>query len=129
MPAYGNFILDKGYDAAAALTKYRFVKFSAEETVTPVTAIADLAIGVAQFDVSAAEINKGKGASVRLEGISEVEVGATTVVVGNEVQLTANGQVIPAVGSSGARVVGVAVKGAVNGARAAIRIALPGRIA
>jgi hypothetical protein len=38
MPATGNFLLDKGYDAAAALTIYRAVKFSAEETVTPVTA-------------------------------------------------------------------------------------------
>ena len=39
--ATGNYILDKGYNAAAAITKFRAVKYSAAETVTPVTGIAD----------------------------------------------------------------------------------------
>ena len=33
-----NYIQDKGYNAAAALTKFRAVKFTAAETVGPVTA-------------------------------------------------------------------------------------------
>jgi hypothetical protein len=37
MPATGNFVLDKGYRAAGAITKFRAVKFSANETVTPVS--------------------------------------------------------------------------------------------
>lgn len=104
--ATGNFILDKGYDAAAAITKFRAVKFSAAETVTPVTADTDVIAGFAQFSVSAAEILKGKGASVRMEGITEAEATAA-ISVGQLVTLAADGRVTAAV--SGDRVVGTCV--------------------
>lgn len=126
MPAYGNYGLDKGYDAAVALTKYRFCKFSAEETVTVVTAKTDACAGVSQFGVTAAEILKGKGASVRVEGISEVEVSAT-VTVGDLAGLTANGTIRTAV--SGDRVVGEVRSGATGaGSRCSVHLALPGYI-
>lgn len=60
--AYGNFILDKGYDAEAAITKFRAVKLGATaEGVTPVTAAADDVLGIAQFGVTAGEIAAGIG--------------------------------------------------------------------
>lgn len=103
--AYGNTILDKGYRAAAALTKFRAVKFSATETVTPVTAITDRPIGFALFSISAAEQLKGKGASVRVAGVVEAEaVGA--IAVGTQVTLEADGRVSALVGASGKRIVG-----------------------
>jgi len=57
--ATANYIQNKGYNAAVALTKYRAVKFSAAETVTPVTGVTDVVAGIAQFDVTAGEILKG----------------------------------------------------------------------
>lgn len=128
MPAYGNFVLDKGYDAAAALTKYRAVKFSAEETVTPVTAITDQVAGIEQFGVTAAELLKGKGASVREMGISEMEIAAT-IAVGQMVTINASGLAKPA--ANGERIVGVCVKGATfaAGERCAVRLTLPGPLA
>lgn len=76
MPAYGNFMLDKGYDAEAALTKYRAVKVgSGVEGVTPITVAGETGVGVSQFDVTTGEIARGKGASVREQGITEWEAG------------------------------------------------------
>ena len=124
--ATGNFILDKGYDAAAALTKYRAVKFSAEETVTPVTAKTDVVAGVAQFGVTTGEIAKGKGASVRVMGASEMEAGGACTV-GALAGLMADGTVHDAV--AGDRVIGEFRQGAANaGDRASVQLSLPGYI-
>jgi hypothetical protein len=103
--AHGNFILDKGYKAAAAMTKYRAVKFSAAETVTPVTAITDRPTGFAQFSVSAAELLKQKGASVRVLGVTEAEA-VGPIAVGAQVTLESDGRVSTLVGASGKRIVG-----------------------
>lgn len=103
--ATSNFVLDKGYNAAAAISKFKAVKLSAAETVTPVTANSDVVHGWPQFDVSAAEIAKGKGSSVRLEGITEA-VASAAIAVGLICQLEADGRVSPVVGASGKRIVG-----------------------
>lgn len=127
MPAYGNFVLDKGYDAAAQITKYRAVKLTGEETVGPVTAITDQVIGIAQFDVLTAEIAKGKGASVREAGISEMECSAA-IAVGALVTIAADGRAKTA--ANGERIVGQCLKGTANaGERAAVRLSLPGPLA
>lgn len=125
--ATGNFVLDKGYNAAAAITKFRAVKFSAAETVTPVTAATDQIAGIAQFGVSAAEIAKGKGASVRVEGITEAEASAA-IAIGALVELIADGRVRTATASSGARIVGRCVgHPATNaGDRISLKVALGG---
>lgn len=86
-----NYLQDKGYDAAAAITKFRAVKFSAEETVTPVTAITDLVAGVAQEGVTAAEILKGKGAPIAVEGDTEWECSAA-IAVGVRVSIASDGR-------------------------------------
>lgn len=129
MPATGNFLLDKGYDAAAALTKFRAVKFSAEETVTPVTAINDIIAGVEQFGVATTEITRGKGASVRIDGITEWEA-AGAIVVGNMVTLEADGRCSAYVAASGKRIVGMCEHGvSAAGQRASVRLNRVGALA
>lgn len=106
--AWGNFILDVGFNAAGALTKYRFVKLTAAETVNVCTAITDNPIGVAQFTVATGDLTRGKGASVRVEGVSEVEaVGA--IAVGALCTLETDGRVSNYVAASGKRIVGQCV--------------------
>jgi predicted RecA/RadA family phage recombinase len=108
--ATGNFILDKGYDVSGAITKYRAVKYTAAEEVGPVTAATDKIAGFAQFSVATEEIARGKGASVRIDGITEAEVGdATDIAVGDWVEMKADGTVKKAVAASGNRVVGMCV--------------------
>lgn len=85
-----NYIQDKGYDAAAAITKFRAVKFSAEETVTPVTGTGDMLAGIAQETVSAADITHGKGAVVAVEGDTEWEC-SEALAVGVRVTVDAAG--------------------------------------
>lgn len=128
--ASGNFVLDKGYDAAAALTIYRFVKLTSTPAATPVTGITDNPIGVVQFGVTAGEITSGKGASVRLIGISEVEA-AGAISPGDMVQLEADGRVSTVVGASGKRIVGHCTdKGAAGaGGRASVLIIHGGGLA
>lgn len=103
--ASGNFVLDKGYNAAAALTKFRAVKYTGTESVTPVTAITDKIAGFAQFSVTAAEILRGKGTDVRILGITEAEATGA-IALGDDVQMESDGRVSSAVGSSGKRLVG-----------------------
>lgn len=106
--AWGNFLLDKGFNAAAAMTKFRAVKFSANETVTPVTAATDDICGFAQFSVSAADILRGKGASVRMLGVTEAEASGA-IAVGDWVTLEADGRVSSLVNASGKTIVGKCV--------------------
>lgn len=106
--AEGNFVLDKGYNAAAAVTKFQAVKYSANETVTPVTANTDDIAGWPQFNVTADEVTKGKGSSVRLMGVTEA-VASGAIAVGKFCQLEASGKVSQLVASSGKKIVGKCV--------------------
>lgn len=122
--ATGNYVMDKGYNAAAALSKFRGVKFSAEEVVTPVTAATDVIAGVAQVAVSAGEITKGKGVSVRVMGATEWECSAA-IAVGALVTMAADGRC--KTGAAGERVVGVCVEStALAGERARVQLLVPG---
>lgn len=107
--ATGNFVLDKGYNAAVPLTKFRAVKMTGNvEEVTVIAAVTDDIIGFTQVGVSAAEIIQGKGADVRLIGITEAEaVGA--IDEGRWVTLEADGRVSQYVAASGKKVVGKCV--------------------
>jgi hypothetical protein len=69
-------VLELSYQASAALTKMRFVKLSANQTVAPVAAITDKALGVIDTDVSAAEFPLGKSVAVACEGVAWVEAAA-----------------------------------------------------
>lgn len=121
-----NYIQDKGYDAAVALTKFRAVKFSALETVTPITAATDMIVGFSQFDVSAAEIAKGKGATVRRFGATIAEASAA-LAVGQEVACAADGRVKPAVATE--RIIGICDEAASGAGKfARVSLTLPGTI-
>jgi len=107
--ATANFVLGRGFDAEEALTKRRFVKAgaaAADPQVAAVAAETDVPVGVNEYDVTADDILAGKGASVQMIGIVEVEaVGA--IAVGGLVSVSANGRAQPAVATE--RVVGVCV--------------------
>ena len=125
--ATGNYVMDKGYDAAAAIAKFRGVKFSAEGVVTPVTAATDVIAGVSQVAVSAGEITKGKGCSVRVMGATEWECSAA-VTIGSLVAMATDGRC--KVAASGERVVGTAVETtALAGERARVQLIIPGFLA
>lgn len=113
--ASGNFVLDKGYDAGDEIDKFHAVKYDQAnaETVLPVTSADDNIAGFAQFGVTTAEIATGKGASVRIIGITEA-VAAGAIDVGDQVQLEADGRVSAAVPASGKRVVGKCVGNAAS---------------
>lgn len=109
----GNSILELGYDAAAALTKYTAVKLSDDMTVTPVTAEGDLWVGITQFAVSAGEILEGKGATVWLLGASLIKVGTGGVTRGTVGVMDAAGLVVAS--NTGARPLGTVLVSGVAG--------------
>jgi hypothetical protein len=116
-----NYIQDKGYDAAEALTKFRAVKFTAAETVGPVTADTDIIAGVVQHDVTAGEILRGKGASIAVEGDTLMECTAN-IAIGALVVISANGRATT--GTAGDRVVGHCVEANADGAGGFARVHL-----
>lgn len=123
MPAFGNFLLDKGYDADAAITKFRAVKAgAAAESVTPCTVLGEDGMGISQFGVTAAELAKGKGVDCRKHGISEWEAGG---VIAREADVTvdATGRCVAA--AAGQRVWGKAAQAASGaGVRIAVDLAV-----
>lgn len=121
-----NYIQDKGYNAAAAITAFRGVKFSAVETVTPITAVTDLCAGIAQVGATAGEIAKGKGVSIAVEGDSVMEA-SEAITVGTLVSVSANGRA--AVASTGEVCIGVCVEPAgAAGEYIRVKLDLPGRL-
>lgn len=126
MPAYGNFVLDKGFKAAAALTKFRAVKGTGNDgEVTPVTGVADVVVGVAQYSVSAGEITKQKLASVRMAGITEMEC-AGTIQQGGLVCTNNVGQAVA--GTATNRIIGVALADGASGTRIPVALIIGGSI-
>lgn len=123
MPATRNYILDKGFDAAAALTKFRACKFTANpEEVTPITTLGEDGAGVVQYDVTAGDLTRGKGASVALEGITEWEASAA-IARGAEVTVAADGRCVTVAGGGTQRVWGKAMQAA-SGAGVRISVLL-----
>lgn len=111
MPATQNVVLAKGKNASAAITKKRFVKLDSGatdgETVKMCDTQGEDAYGVALFSVSAAEILKGKGCSVLVDGIAIVEASAA-LAVGTAVTTGATGKAEAA--ASADYVIGVVVE-------------------
>lgn len=78
MPAFQNVVLAKGRNATAAITKKRFVKWDGtdHEGVKQCDTQGEQACGVAMFGATTAEIAKGKGVPVLMQGIAIVEASA-----------------------------------------------------
>lgn len=95
MPATMNPGAAKGKNTSTPLTRKRFVKMDSAatdgETVKAVDTAGEIAYGVSLFSVSAAEINRGKGASVIIEGRAIVEASAA-IAVGQLVSTTNDGR-------------------------------------
>lgn len=90
--ASGNFILDKGFTPAAPLVRYRAVKLTGNpQEVVSVAAANDIFLGVVQYAVMAAEIPRGKQASVRLIGITTWEA-SEAIAIGQQVECDADGR-------------------------------------
>jgi hypothetical protein len=120
-------VQSKGFIAAAAITKARAVKLTANpEEVTPVTAVTDPVIGIAVFDVSAGEITKGKGCSAVVMGQAVMEASAA-IDEGQLIAPSANGRAQVAVATN--RVIGIAMEAASGaGKYFKVQLSLPGTI-
>jgi hypothetical protein len=120
-----NYIQDKGYDAAAPITKYRAVKWSAEEVITPVTAGAtDIVAGIPQESASALDITHGKGVPLAVEGDTEWECSAA-LAVGTRVACANDGTCIASV--AGSKIHGWVVEPTTaTGQRARVHLSLNG---
>jgi hypothetical protein len=128
--ASGNFVIDKGFRVASGqqITKYRAVKLSASETVTPVTAVGDLAIGVAQIGVTSAELLKGKGTNVRMLGITEMEADGA-ISVGTIFGLASDGRAASAAPTTATtRIVGICLKASGAAGDRITALLIPSRI-
>lgn len=121
MPPFGQAGLEKGYDAETAITICRAVKKGATaEGVAAIAAATDRAAGVSLFGVTAAEVLRGKGASVRRTGIAEWEAGAA-IAKDASVTIDAAGRCVTAVSTN--RVYGVAEQAAAaSGDRIAVAV-------
>ena len=126
--ATSNDVMTKGYNAGAALTKYRAVKFSAAETVIPVAAITDVVAGICQNTVTDNDRTvRGVGAQVRVMGASLVEAAAA-ITIGALVTTNASGQAKAA--ATGERVIGMCVEAASGaGKYARVQLVVPGFLA
>lgn len=99
MVAFGNYGRAKGFDADTVIVKFRAVAWGAEaESVRAITTAGEPGVGISQFDVTTAELAKGKGASVLEEGISEWECGGT-VNRGAQVTVDNVGRCVQAAGA------------------------------
>lgn len=123
--ATSNDVMTKGYNAGAALTKYRAVKFSAAETVVPVAADTDVACGVVQNTVTDNDRNvRGVGAQVRVMGASLMEA-VGPIAIGALVTINGVGQAVS--GTAGDRVIGMCVEAASGaGKYARVQLIVPG---
>lgn len=91
-----NYGLDKGYQAAGAIRKFRCVEISATETVTEVNGANDAVLGVCQDSIVADDATNGRIADIRITGISRCIAGGTLdpTVNGGLVTSDAEGRVI-----------------------------------
>ena len=105
----GNPTLTKSYDAGAAITKCRIVKFGASDgAVIQGAAAADLVVGVAE----GLDVASGDRVDVIRTGIAEVEYGGT-VTRGQRLVSDASGKAVT--GASDQQTVGVAEVSGVSG--------------
>lgn len=77
MPSTMNIDQAKGKNASGPITKKRFVKLDTAatdgETVKQCDTLGEFCYGVSLFSVSVAEISRGKGASVIIDGRAVLE--------------------------------------------------------
>lgn len=126
MAVGGSEVIDLGFVATAAMTKYRFVEqLTGDRQVRQSQTAGGKVIGVAQHDVSSGDAALGAHVNVRLMGISIVEADAA-VAVGDFVTSSADGQAVPVAVSVGLKeVAGLALSAAANAGEFVTVLLLP----
>ena len=124
MAVGGVEVLDLGFQAVEAITKFRFVKLNTTvgRGVEMADTLGERITGVAQHAVSAGDAAEEAAVNVRLMGISTVECGAT-VTAGVEVSSDATARAINAATTQ--RAVGIAVEGGTVGQLITVILAGP----
>lgn len=84
MPQY---VMDQPTVAAGAIGQFKAVELTARQTVQQCDATNDLAYGICQEEVSAADAVNGRVIGVRVEGVSRCIAGAA-IAVGASVRVT-----------------------------------------
>jgi hypothetical protein len=126
-----NYVLDKGYKAGGAIGKYRYVEFSAVETVSLAAYVAgandDLA-GICQEEVSAGDATNGRIVGVRHLGISRAIAGGT-ITKATEARLMPHATTGALItwATAGSKVVGIALQDAVAGDHFDVLLCVPVR--
>jgi len=125
MAGGANYVLDKGYPVLSTyngsstngVTPFRVVKFSSAKIDLQTTA-GGQSIGVVQEKIDQVKVAYGNAvAGVRLAGITKVYVSASGSVpsLGSEVEVSTDGGVVVASGTSGRWTLGVVVGQTVAG--------------
>jgi len=110
-----NYVLDKGFEAAGAIGRFRCVELGTGEVVTQCNALNDPAIGVSQDTISADDATNGRVVDVRMAGISRC-IASGPIAIGDRVRAAADGGVVTlAAATAGQRMVGIALQAAVSG--------------
>ena len=108
-----NIDMAKGADAGGPVTKARFVKLTGDQLAVQCNVAGEAAYGVSIYSCSAAEILKGKGLSILIDGRAIVELGpGGAISAGDLVTTDANGMAAPA--SSGDVIAGMCDEGGTN---------------
>ncbi len=128
MAAYSNVLFAKGYNAVAPMTKHRFAVLTANsEEAAQAAASNVVVIGVNLFDVAALDVTHGRGCSIQMAGIAELEAGAA-IARGALVMSDSSGRAITGA-TAGNYVVGIALEACSGvGTRVPVLLAIPGRV-
>jgi len=126
MAVGGVEVIDLGFQAMGAITKFRFVKgdYTAGRGCVQAGVLGERTMGVAQHAVSAGDAAEEAAVNVRVMGIATVECGAT-VTAGAEVTTDATARAINAVTATH-RVAGQALEGGTVGQLISVILAGPG---
>jgi len=116
MAVGGVEVIDLGFVAAEALTKWRFgVQIAGDRLIEMADGAAERVTGVIQHDVSAGDAVLGAHVNIRLMGISTVEAGAA-IAVGDFLTTDSVGRAAVVAASVGLKEVAGIALGAAAGA-------------
>ena len=103
----------KTFNAGAAISRRRIVKFSADGIAIQSSAAADLHVGVSDMS---ADVANGERVDVRMSGVAEVDAGGACTR-GQLATSDANGKAVDIAPGAGAnvRAIGMFMTSAVNG--------------
>lgn len=118
-------VLDLGFIANEAITKYRFVKGAGtgDRSVDMCDSAGEVALGVAMHDVSSDDADENAHVNVRLMGIAVVEAGATVTQYA-QAQTDGSGRAIDAAADDA--VLGVFLSGGDVGEYVTVALSGPG---